>query len=81
MGQFYQNESPTSCNPEVYYHIMQTCGVEQNDTVAHPFSWQFTDSKAGSGPDLGGVVQASDLGEGPAFVVVGVLLEQATFQD
>lgn len=31
LGQFYQNESPTSCNPEVYYHIMQTSGVEQND--------------------------------------------------
>lgn len=51
-------------------------------TVAHSFSWQFTDNKAGSGPDLGGAVQASGPGEeGPAFVVEGALLEQATFQD
>lgn len=50
-------------------------------TVVYPCSWQFTDSKAGSGPDLDGVVQASDLGEDPAFVAVGALLEQATFQD
>lgn len=51
-------------------------------TVAHSLSWQFTDSKAGSGPDQDDVVQASGPGEeDPAFVVVGVLLEQATFQD
>lgn len=51
-------------------------------TVAHSFSWQFTDSTAGSGPDLGGVVQASGPGvEGPAYVVEGALLEQATSQD
>lgn len=51
-------------------------------TVALSFSLQFTDSKAGSGPDQGGAVQASGPGEeDPAFVVVGVLLEQATSQD
>lgn len=51
-------------------------------TVAHSFSWQFTDSKAGSGPDLGGVVLASGPGEeDPAFVEVGALSEQATSQD
>lgn len=59
-------------------------GMEQNDTdrFAHSFSWQFTDSKAGSGPDRGGAVQASGpVEEDPAFVVVGVLSEQATYRD
>ena len=51
-------------------------------TVAHALSWQFTDNKAGSGPDLGGVVRASGPGEGdPAFLAVGALSEQATSQD
>lgn len=51
-------------------------------TVAHSFSWQFTDNKADSGPDLGGVVQASGPGEeDPAFVEVGALWERATSQD
>lgn len=33
----------TSCNPEVYYHIIQTSGVEQNDRhlPIHSFSWQL----------------------------------------
>lgn len=49
---------------------------------AHSFSWQFTDSKAGSGPDRGGGVQASGpVEEGPAFWVVGDLLERATSRD
>ena len=51
-------------------------------TVAHALSWQFTGSKAGSGPDLGGVVRASGPGEGdPAFLAVGALSERATSQD
>lgn len=51
-------------------------------TVAHSFSWQFTDNKADSGPDLGGAVQASGPGGGdPAFEVVVALLERATSQD
>lgn len=49
--------------------------------VACSFSWQFTDNKAGSGPDLGGEVQASGPGEDPAFVVVGALSERATSRD
>lgn len=28
-GQFYQNESPTSCNPEVHHHIIQTSGMNR----------------------------------------------------
>lgn len=51
-------------------------------TVAHSLSWQFTDSKACSGPDLGGAAQASVPGEeDPAFVAVGALWERATSQD
>lgn len=50
--------------------------------MAHSFSWQFTGNKACSGPDLGGVVQASDPGEEDlAFVAAGALSEQATSQD
>lgn len=73
----------TSCNPEVYYHIIQTSGMNRmTPTVARSFSWQFTDNKAGSGPDLGGVVRAFGPGEeGPAYAEVGALLERATFQD
>lgn len=51
-------------------------------TVAHSFSWQFTDNKADIGPDLGGEVQASGPGEGdPAFEEVEALLERATYLD
>lgn len=56
--------------------------MNDTDRFAHSFSWQFTDSKAGSGPDRGGAVQASGpVEEDPAFVVVGVLSEQATYRD
>lgn len=51
-------------------------------TLAHSFIWQFTDNKADSGPDLGGVAQASGPVEGdPASVEVGALSERATSQD
>lgn len=51
-------------------------------TVAHSLTWQFTDSKADSGPDLGGAAQASGPGEGdPASVEVGAPWERATSQD
>ena len=81
-GQYYQNEASTSCNPEVYYHIIQTSGVEQNETDCCLFiQLQFTDSTAGSGPDLGDVDQASGPGEeDPASVEEGVLSGQATSQ-
>lgn len=50
--------------------------MKQNDV-----SWQFTDSKAGSGPDLGGAVQAFGPGVvDPACVEEGALSEQATCQ-
>ena len=50
-------------------------------TVAHSPGWQFTDNKAGSDPDRGGVVQASGPGEeDPASVEVGALWERATSQ-
>lgn len=83
LGQFYQNESPTSCNPEVYYHIIRQVVLNRmTQTVAHSFSWQFTDNKADIGPDLGGEVPASGPGEeDPAYEEVGALLVQATFQD
>lgn len=80
LGQFYQNERPTSGNPEVYYHIVQTSGMKQNDTLL-PISWQVTDNMAGNGPDLGDVVLASGLGEeDPASEEEAALLERATFQ-
>lgn len=51
-------------------------------TVAYSFSWQFTDSRAGSGPDLDDVVQASGPEEEDlASAEVGAPLEQATSQD
>lgn len=50
-------------------------------TVAHSSSWQLTDNKADSDPDLDGEALASGPVEGDLASEVVDLVEQATSQD